>query len=150
MFRSNMDPAITKGAWEDRSPGHDIREEQDYGQLRKMIKQWRQVAPKYLGDYYPLTPYSSKKTDTWIAWQQYNRPELGEGVVHAFRRPGNNSPSEQHLRLKGLDPDATYTLTDFDNPETSSQSGRKIMERGLEVRLPKSPGAALIAYRLNQ
>ena len=38
-----------------------------------------------LGDYYPLTSYSLQP-DHWIAWQ-FNRPETGDGVVQAFRRP---------------------------------------------------------------
>jgi len=146
VFRSNMYPAVTKGAWEDRSPGHDVRKDQDYSGLRRMIKEWRQVAPNYLGDYYPLSPYTSDKTNVWMAWQ-FQRPEVGEGVVHAFRRPGNESEPTQWFKLRGLDPKKQYELTNFDLPETWHMNGESLMQKGVKVVLDKAPGAALIAYK---
>jgi hypothetical protein len=34
------------------------RKDLDYDLLRKLYRDWRQVSACYLGDYYPLTPYS--------------------------------------------------------------------------------------------
>jgi len=39
---------------------------------RKLIGEWRKIAPMMLGDYYPLTPYSLAN-DAWIGWQ-FDRP----------------------------------------------------------------------------
>ena len=37
--------------------GIDVRlKDLDYAALRRLIGQWRQVAPNYYGDFYPLTP----------------------------------------------------------------------------------------------
>ena len=56
----------------------------DWNLYRRLVGQWRQVADCFLGDYYPLTPYSLGE-DCWIAWQ-FDRPEQGEGMIQAFRR----------------------------------------------------------------
>ena len=83
----------------------------DYELLRKLTDEWRAVAPYYLGDYYPLTPYSLDK-NVWMAWQ-FDRPEAGEGMVQAFRRDECGDAAKT-FRLQGLDPAATYEVTDLD------------------------------------
>ena len=103
-FRSQMFPAI-HGHWDMR------RRDVDYNRLRQLIAQWRQIAPDYFGDYYPLTSYSLEK-DAWIAWQ-FDRPEAGEGVVQAFRH-ADSSYESARLRLRGLEPNAQYTITNMD------------------------------------
>lgn len=62
----------------------DVREKLDYDRLRQLVHEWREVAKYYYGDYYPLTPYSLDD-DVWMAWQ-FNRPDLDEGMIQAFRR----------------------------------------------------------------
>jgi alpha-galactosidase len=79
-FWSNSTPALVMNV--------DVRvKDLDYAALRRLVEQWRKVAPYYYGDYYPLTPYSLDKT-AWIAWQ-FDCPEQGEGMVQAFRRDGS-------------------------------------------------------------
>ena len=112
--------------------------------LRRNLDQWRRVAPNFLGDYYPLTPYS-RADDAWMAWQ-FDRPEVGEGVVQAFRRPECQQDSLQ-LRLRGLDPEATYEVKDADKKEAVSMGGKELMSSGLTVTLPGKPAAALITYK---
>jgi len=56
----------------------------NYDLLRKLYAQTRQVQRCYLGDYYPLTPYRAD-AGAWNAYQ-FDLPEHGEGIVHAFRR----------------------------------------------------------------
>ncbi len=152
VFRSNMYPAITKGAWEDRSPTRDVRDEKlDYQLLKKLIGQWRQVAPHYFGDFYPLTPFSLEESGAWMAWQ-FHSPETGEGFVQAFRRPG--APAEISLRLRGLEGPAKYEVLDFDGPpgrsESELQTGAHLMQQGLPVTAQESPAAAIFHYRLVQ
>ena len=104
----------------------------------------RSVAPFMLGDYYPLTPYSIQPTD-WIAWQ-FDRPDLGGGVIQAFRRDQNESPM-QVLRLTGLAPSAKYEVTDLDGGAPKTMSGRDLMERGLLMDIKSQPGSTVIFYQ---
>lgn len=146
LFRSNMYPAITKGAWEDRTPTRDIRDDKlDYELLRKLIQQWRQVSPNYSGDFYPLTPFSLETKNVWMAWQ-FDRPEKGAGFVQAFRRPGKNSPAKLSIQLRGLDSTASYTVENLDNGSKQKFSGQQLITGGLDVKLPSSPGAAIFVY----
>jgi alpha-galactosidase len=120
---------------------HPIR---DFGLLRRMIREWREIADNFLGDYYPLTAYSVAP-QAWLAWQ-FDRPEAGRGVVQAFRRPA--SPVEAaRFRLRGLDPDATYEVRDFDREGAARATGAELMAEGLPGRLVERPGSAIIVYR---
>src|SRR5260370_4139933 len=76
-IRSQMTIAAAVG-WDVR------RKDPDYNLLHHLLAQWRQVAPFYYGDYYPLTAYSTGD-DAWAAWQ-FDRPESRDGMVQAFRR----------------------------------------------------------------
>ena len=79
-----------------------------------------------------------------MAWQ-FNCPEIGEGMVQAFRRQDSDTPSYQY-RLLGLEPDAEYELTNFDVPGTTKITGRELMENGLLVSIPDQPGAVVIKF----
>lgn len=104
----------------------------------------RQVAPYMLGDYYPLTPYNLDPAQ-WIAWQ-FDRPDLGEGMVQAFRR--EDSPTESvSYKLFGLDPAAQYEVTDADTNQVTRATGRELAETGLPVRIARQRAAALLRYR---
>jgi len=123
----------------------DIRKnEMDWDVYRKLLHQWRQAADCYLGDYYPLTPYSLLSTD-WIAWQ-FDEPEKGDGMVQAFRREKCPQASLR-LKLHGLDSNATYTLTNFDISGTEKMTGQELMEKGLPVNIQEQPGSAIIMYK---
>ncbi len=110
---------------------------------RRAYDECRRVAPYMLGDYYPLTPYTIQGAD-WIAWQ-FHRPEIGGGVVQAFRRDKNDAAVKVY-RLQGLLPSATYELTDLDAATTRKVSGRQLMEEGLSVEIKTQPGSAVIIY----
>jgi len=120
------------------------RKDLDYDLIRRVMGQWREFAVNYFGDYYPLTPYSLDKS-SWIAWQ-FDRPEAGEGMVQAFRR--DQSPYEVvRLKVRGLDPDASYTLTDLDAGASRVASGRELQQGGLRVSIADQPGSVVILYR---
>lgn len=136
LFRSVMALHLT--------PCYDMREKTlDYATLRRLWDQWRQVAPNYYGDYYPLTPYSVGK-DVWMAWQ-FDRPEQGEGMIQAFRR--SDSPEETSVfRLGGLDPQATYVLVDVDSHESRMASGSELQAQGVAITLKSRSAAAILTY----
>lgn len=136
-FRSHMACSVT-ACWDMRD------KELNYDELRKLTGQMREVSPNYLADYYPLTPYSLKP-DAWIAWQ-YDNPEQGTGVVHAFRRD-QNKESTQALHLHGLDRDAQYVVKNLDSGNEQTLSGAELSDNGLSVELANPRSAALLTYR---
>ncbi|MBM3290424.1 MAG: alpha-galactosidase, partial [Candidatus Hydrogenedentes bacterium] len=98
----------------------------------------------FLGDFYPLLSYSLAN-DGWAAWQ-YDRPDLGEGMVLALRRPA--SPfSVMTPVLHELDPGATYELRDADTGKVDVRTGKELMEKGLELTVDTQPGSKLIFYK---
>lgn len=124
----------------------DVRDRKlDYNDLRKTIGDWRQYAPNYLGDFYPLTPYTTAN-DTWLAWQ-FDRPEAGQGVVQVFRR-ANCIYESARLKLRGLDASARYVVTDVDDSTTGKEfTGAELTGRGLSVAVSQQPAALVFTYR---
>jgi len=136
-FRSMM--AMAMGA------GPDPRSKNvDFPALERLAAQWRQVAPYYYGDYYPLTSYTTDDS-AWAAWQ-FDRPATGDGVVQAFRRV--QSPMEMaRFKLRGLGAAAKYAVSNLDAPGESQFSGRELEEQGLPVVIKDQPGAVIIFYK---
>ncbi len=120
------------------------RRDLDWDLLRKLTAQWRDLAPIFKGDYYPLTKYSAED-DVWMAWQ-FDVPEKGRGMVQAFRRPKSNYESAR-FALNGLEPDAMYVVTDVDANNAQEISGRDLTEKGLLISLSTTPGSGIITYR---
>ena len=97
----------------------------------------------YYGDFYPLTPYSTEESG-WLAWQ-FDRPESGDGLIQAFRR-SENSFELGKFRLRGLDPAASYRITDLDTTQTAVLTGGELLGSGLPVTIVTRPGSALLTY----
>ena len=124
--------------------GYDVRRKDlDWALLRKLVAQRDAVVTNYYGDYYPLTRWSAEP-DAWIAWQ-FDQPEHGSGMIQAFRRPQSLYETAR-FKLRGLDPNASYTVTNLDLPDALRLSGKELMEKGLPVGIPESPGAVIIVY----
>ncbi|MHB9035739.1 MAG: alpha-galactosidase [Armatimonadota bacterium] len=136
-LRSDVAPSVA-WMWDVR------RTDLDYNLMRSWMAKWREIAPNCLGDYYPLTPYSTA-TDVWMAWQ-FDRPEIGEGMVQAFRRPGNTQ-STVVFKLRGLDSAAQYTITDIDAGRLEAATGSDLMNQGVAVTINSQPGAAVVTYK---
>jgi alpha-galactosidase len=138
LFRSVMCPHFTAC--------FDMRNKQANWELaRKLVGEWRKLAPCMLGDYYPLTPYSLGN-DAWIGWQ-FDRPEEGDGMVQVFRR-GDSIYRQAELKLRGLDADKDYAITDLDTNQSTRSKGRELMDRGFTVEIAQKPGAALLGYKV--
>jgi alpha-galactosidase len=138
IFRSNMVP-FSNLLW-------DMRDKKlDYDLMRRLTSEFARVAHYWLGDYYPLTAFTTDR-DAWMAWQ-FDVPETGEGMVQVFRR--TESPyCGRELKLQGLDPAARYELTDLDVPDRPvTHAGRELLEAGLPVTITNKPGAVVITYK---
>ncbi|MDE0298953.1 MAG: alpha-galactosidase [Candidatus Poribacteria bacterium] len=145
-FRSSYGPgmqlawtpmAIPSAPW---PPGKD---EFEYELAHTLLREYLSVRHCFDGDYYPLTPYDLSD-DTWMAWQ-FDRPDLGEGIVQGFRRPECSTP-EARFHLRGLEPDARYELKDFDVPVITAFTGCDLIKEGVTINIPDQPGAAVVRY----
>jgi alpha-galactosidase len=121
-------------------PGKDF----DYDLARKLLNEYLAVRAYYFGDYYPLTGYNLDPT-TWIAWQ-FDRPDLGEGMVQAFRR-GRSFYERARVKLSGLDPNSRYQVKTTDETEATEYSGRELTEEGLPIKIDCQPGAVVVVYK---
>jgi alpha-galactosidase len=126
--------------------GFDVRRPGlDWSLLRRLVQEWRAIAPLLSADVYPLTAHSTDRRD-WIAFQ-HDRPEQGDGVVHVFRRDLSPYLSAR-FPLRGLDPGADYRVSDADGAAPPLEApGRRLLGEGLPVALPQRPAAALFTYR---
>ncbi|MDB6126363.1 MAG: Alpha-galactosidase [Verrucomicrobia bacterium] len=138
-LRSNATVPILGLAW-------DLRDRAlPYDKLRRAIADWRLCADNYLGDFYPLTP-CTLAADAWVAWQ-FHLPESGRGVIQAFRRV-DAKETVTHFKLRGLDREARYRVTNLDQQKAPQElSGKELMDSGLEFTIPENPGAGIWTYR---
>jgi alpha-galactosidase len=116
----------------------------DYESIRRLFGQWREIGKYYIGDFYPLTPYSLEN-DVWMAWQ-FDCSDLGEGMVQVFRRADSFYESAC-FKLNGLDPDAKYTIINFDLSDKIIMTGKELMEKGLPITITDQPGAVVSVYK---
>jgi alpha-galactosidase len=137
-FRANMSSSLTLC--------YDMRQTNlNYDLARKLFAQLKEVGPDYLGDFYPLTPYSLSN-DVWMAWQ-CDRPEAHEGMIQAFRRPDSHLQSAR-FKLRGLEPKARYIVTDLDHPaDSKTYTGAELLTEGLVVNIADQPGAVVLTYQ---
>ncbi len=139
-FRSSHAPAMLM-CW--TGDPTETLEKIDVDAFRRILNQYRDVQDCYVGDYYPLTPYSLD-ADMWMAWQ-FDRPDQGRGVVQAFRRAESDEASCEY-KLRGLDADAEYRLTDLDTDGSRQVTGQELMEAGVTVEVAAQPGSAILTY----
>lgn len=123
----------------------DVRKEDfDTAAAHMRIREWREVAQYYFGDFWPLSDYSTAN-DVWMAWQ-FDRQDLASGVVQAFRRPDCPYVSAQY-KLRSLEPDARYQVTNIDTDDMKEMTGQELMSDGMVITIPEQPGAAIVTYR---
>ena len=138
MTRSQWCPWLGIGRNEPRRAGLD------WTKYHRLVAQWRAVNVYYSGDFYPLLPYSRNQT-AWMAWQ-FDRPDMGEGMVQAFRH-AESGEATTTLRLFGLDPTAQYKVTDLDAETQKKIAGKTLMEHGLPIEIKTKRGSAVFMYQ---
>jgi alpha-galactosidase len=98
------------------------------------------------GDFYPLTPIDLSE-ESWCAWQ-FDRPELGEGIIVVIRRPKTPIDSFS-LSPHTPDPTATYDVDfreTFDVRETRRMTGKELAN--IPITLANRPSSLLIHYKI--
>jgi alpha-galactosidase len=113
--------------------------------IQKRIQDYKNIRPYFYADYYPLTEsLNNTGDDVWLAYQ-LNRPNENDGIIIAFRR--NNCPDESiTVKLRGLDKNADYELTDDDTGKKTIQKG-EIISRGLTLSLAEKQKSLQINYK---
>ncbi|MBN2309539.1 MAG: alpha-galactosidase [Candidatus Hydrogenedentes bacterium] len=141
VFRSALGPGMVVIMYEFEK---DTNNHFDVGWLRRRMAELTAVRSYFVGDFYPLLSFSLAD-DAWAAWQ-YHRPDLGEGMVLALRRPASPFTTMTAV-LEGLDAAATYEIQDMDSGERRQVSGQDLADTGLDLKIDNQPGSALLVYR---
>ncbi len=112
---------------------------------QRVYADFKRLRPYFYGDYYPLTPGDNITSDSiWMAYQM-NRPDQGDGIILAFRRP--YCPEERiQVKVKGLDPAATYELFYEDENIRVNKTGKEL-ENNLDLYLKEKRSSILISYK---
>lgn len=106
---------------------------------------YQDIRPYMVGNYYPLT-YGGLDTTRYLAMQFDENAQ--EGMALIYKRE-NVEENKYTLKLNGLDPNKTYELYDYDNPEASFElSGKELMEEGTELTINDTPKAVIIVYKV--
>lgn len=136
-FRSSMSSAMVL-FWDLHSSNSSI------SQMQNCIRDFKRLRPYYYADYYPLTPSDNLlRDDKWLAYQM-NRPDKGDGIIMAFRRP-NSDDQEIDLYFTGLDEQTTYEVKDKDTGEIIIKTGKELSE-GMRITLEKAPSSICLVY----
>ena len=92
-------------------------------------------------DVYHLTPQPAHNDPVgWMAIQ-YAAPNGAKSVVTAYRL--QNSLASQTFKLRGLNPDANYQMTN-DGKGMGAMTGRELMDDGVSVNLKNAWSSAVI------
>jgi len=113
-------------------------------EIRQLMAEAVAMRKYFYGDFYPLLSFSLA-ADAWAAWQ-YDRPDLGEGMVVAFRRHESPFPCWQ-AKLQALDPEAEYELYSWDDNSTRRVYGKALMTEGIGITIEEKPGSVLLVYK---
>jgi alpha-galactosidase len=144
-FRSSMCSALCLNWWVSGDvPAERIPADFPFDWARSTLSQYLSVRQCYYGDYYPLTSYS-QSDDSWIGYQ-LDRADLGQGMVVVLRRPASPYQAAQ-FPLRGLDPQASYRITNVDTKQQQTYTGQQLLHSGLEVSLKTRPASALFVYK---
>jgi hypothetical protein len=93
----------------------------------------------------------TREQNVWSA-QQYHWPKKDAGVVLAFRRVKSDEAART-IRLRGLDPNASYEITGLGGGPGQTATGKVLMEQGVTLEIARKPehascpGHAAIRYR---
>jgi len=121
------------------------------------VERAKQLTAKYfevkhllIGDWYPLTNYGDKgwekdaKDGGWLG-SQYNRPEIGEGLILVYKR-SQNSPNTLMIRPINLEPKRRYLLKFDTTSEERNFTGAEFMN-GITIKLDNAPSSEMIIYK---
>ncbi len=138
LFRSGFNAGI--------SFCEDIRSaEYPREMLRQAIVEGKRIRKYFYGDLYALSEVTVDPRD-WLVLQ-YHRPQEDDGMVMAFRRPDSSYTGFALNDLRGIDPEAEYTVTvthGYKPEEPMDMKGKALL--ALDATIPERPGAVIVEY----
>ncbi len=109
--------------------------------LRRAYAEYDQIREYFYDDFYLLTEWK-EDADRWDARMFYN-PETASGFASVACQAASSSLSNT-IKLKGLDPQKTYHITDFDGLLDITATGSDLLEKGITVTVPEKPYCAIL------
>jgi alpha-galactosidase len=113
----------------------------DAENVRSVLRECISLRAYFLGDFYPLTGYTTSHR-AWLAYQ-FHRPELGDGIAIAFRRPECEEET-LGLALRGLEHSSVYRV-DIDGHRQVVPGPQ--LAGGLVIKCEEQPGVRVIKYQ---
>ncbi len=115
--------------------------------VKAAMEEHKKYSDYFLGDYYPLTPWSDTN-ENWIGWQWHDR-EDNSGIIQMFKRQGSSQKS-QLCYLSGLEKDTIYILTDIDTGDCIELTGYQLMTSGITINIDALQDAKIIHYQVKE
>ncbi len=109
--------------------------------LRQAYAEYDMVREYFYDDFYRLTDWSAD-ADRWDA-RMFFDPAEGKGFA-SIACQATSSSLTNTIKLKGLDPDASYHLKDLDGLLEVTATGRELMETGITVTVPEKPYCVIV------
>lgn len=110
--------------------------------VKNGLEEYEKYKQFVLKDFYELTPWKPLyDREQWVA-RMYFDAERDRGVLEVFNAP-NSTTNVQKIKLKGVDPDGIYTLTDPDGQNGIAEiKGSELLD-GIDIRLDAASSAIL-------
>ena len=106
--------------------------------------EFEQIRGYFYADYYQLVEWTADP-NRWNAWEFYD-PATASGYASVFCHEATKELSTT-VKLKGLDPEKTYRVTDFDGLVDVTADGASLMESGIPVTVPEKPYAIIMLIK---
>lgn len=116
---------------------------QDFGVLRRGLKEWKRVSPYLLKDFYVLTHWhTEEETTDFTAYSFYDK-EKKEGVLLAFRQE-ECVEDTLSITLPYIELGMACIITDEDSGEVVRITGDEMQEKGFTLTFAESRTAKLL------
>jgi len=125
--------------------GWEISDDQPLDWVRSTNLEYKRARPYFSCDYYPLTP--PPMDDSNWAVSQYDRPEMCDGILLAFRRPLSSCETSR-FEFGGVQPGHTYCFEDADTGEFIEISSNKLSTDGFVITIPQKRSSRLYFYTI--
>jgi alpha-galactosidase len=121
--------------------GPILEKNPDWTMHKQGHAEFEQIRGYFYADYYQLVEWTAEP-DRWNAWEFYD-PATASGYAAVFCHEATTELSTT-VKLKGLDPEKTYRITDFDGLVDVTADGAALMESGIPVTVPEKPYAIIM------
>ena len=118
-----------------------IMKDTDWTYTKRGYAEFEEIRDYFYADYYQLFEWKSG-ADRWNGWEFYD-PATASGYASVFCHEATSNLTET-VKLKGLDPEKTYRITDFDGLIDVTATGARLMEQGITVTVPEKPYAVVM------